>query len=194
MFGKASLSAFVTASLLAAVGCTKPPPTGASSEGATTTASSSAAAGFTFATDPCEAVFNAMIAQAKQPYVAAITTTKPGGSPTQSETRVVGGKSYFQVDGKWHSVAQTPDQMVADLTSVHKSATGTCKVSGNETVGGKPATIFDAHIVNQGSASDNRLWIAKDTGLPLKSEAHPEGGEAVVQVFNYDNVAAPPSG
>jgi hypothetical protein len=195
MFARVSLISIVGVSLLGSAGCSKAPTTTASSNGtAAAAASSSAAGGFSFASDPCEAVFNAMVAQAKQPYVAAITTTKPSGSPTQSETRVVAGKSYFQVDGKWHSVAQTTDQMVADLTSVHKSATGTCKVSGDEAVGGKSATVFDAHIVNQGSASDNRLWVSKDTGLPLKSEAHLEGGEIVAQVFEYDNVTAPIGG
>ncbi|HEY5290447.1 MAG TPA: hypothetical protein VIJ59_10495 [Caulobacteraceae bacterium] len=191
MFYKRAASAFVMTLALSVSACSKAPTAatgGAETANAATAPSSS---GFTLASDPCQALFDAMIAQAKRPYAAMITTTGPGSSRKQSETRIVDGKSYFQVDGAWHSAPQTVDQMVNDLTQVHKTATQTCKASGDEAVGGKPAGIYDAHIVNQGSASDNRLWISKETGLPLKSEAHLEGGSVVDQVFNYDNVTAP---
>ena len=67
----------------------------------------------------------------------------------------------------------------------------TCKASGNEPVGGEPAAVFDAHLVNQNSPSDNRLWVSTKIGLPLRSQAHVEGGEVVDQTFSYQGVTAP---
>ncbi|HEX4505225.1 MAG TPA: hypothetical protein VH722_05800 [Alphaproteobacteria bacterium] len=140
--------------------------------------------------DPCDAIFNAMVAQVKVPF-AVQATQAPNNGPAQTmENRFVGGKSYFFVQGQWRSEPVTPDQMIADLTEEKQSAKQTCAVAGDEAVGGQPAMVYTAHIENQGEVSDNKLWVSKATGLPVKSEARMREG-TITQIFHYDGVTAP---
>jgi len=71
-----------------------------------------------------------------------------------------------------------------------KAAKQTCEAAGDEAVNGKPAAVYTAHIENQGEVSDNKLWVSKDTGLPLKTEARMQEG-TITQTFSYDGVVAP---
>lgn len=150
-----------------------------------------AAAAVTFASDPCEAMFDAMIAQAKVPFASDMTSSGGAGSPLKSESRSVGGKSYYQVDGAWHFLPMTINQMVADLIQARKTAQQTCTLAGEEKVNGEPVKIFAAHLVNQGGASDNKLWVSERSGLPLRAESHSEEGTTVLQTFRYENIEAP---
>jgi outer membrane lipoprotein-sorting protein len=80
--------------------------------------------------------------------------------------------------------------MIADLTEEKNSVKQTCSVGGDEPVNGQPATVYEAHIDNQGEKSDNKLWVSKATGLPVKSEARMREG-TITQTFRYDGVEAP---
>jgi hypothetical protein len=142
------------------------------------------------AADPCDAIFNAMVAQVKVPFVVQATQTPTKGPAQKMETRIVGGKSYFFVQGAWHSEPVTPDEMIADLTEEKNLVKQTCSIAGDEPVDGKPATVYEAHIDNQGEKSDNKLWVSKTTGLPVKSEARMREG-TIAQTFRYDGVEAP---
>jgi hypothetical protein len=142
------------------------------------------------AADPCDAIFNAMVAQVKVPFAVQATQTPVNGPAQNMETRIVGGKSYFFVQGQWHSEPLTPDQMIADLTEEKNAVKQTCNVAGDEPVAGQPATVYTAHIENQGQVSDNKLWVSKATGLPVKSEARMREG-IITQTFRYDGVEAP---
>ena len=142
------------------------------------------------AADPCDAIFNAMVAQVKVPFAVQATQTPNNGPAQTMENRFVGGKSYFFVQGQWHSEPVTPDQMIADLTEEKQSAKQTCAAGGDEAIGGQPAAVFTAHIENQGEVSDNKLWVSKATGLPLKSEARMREG-TITQTFRYDGITAP---
>jgi outer membrane lipoprotein-sorting protein len=142
------------------------------------------------AADPCDLIFNAMVAQVKVPFAVEAVQTPKNGPAQKMENRIVGGKSYFFVQGQWHSEPASPDQMIADLTEEKKSARQTCAAAGDEAVNGKPATVYTAHVDNQGEASDNKIWVAKDTGLPLKTEARMQEG-TITQTFRYDGVEAP---
>jgi hypothetical protein len=142
------------------------------------------------AADPCDAIFNAMVAQVKVPFAVQATQTPVNGPAQKMETRIVGGKSYFFVQGQWHAEPVTPDQMIADLTEEKNSVKQTCSAAADEPVDGKPAAVYEAHIDNQGERSDNRLWVSKATGLPVKSEARMREG-TITQTFRYDGVEAP---
>jgi hypothetical protein len=142
------------------------------------------------ATDPCDVIFNAMIAQVKVPFAVQATQAPKNGPAQKMETRFVGGKSYFFVQGAWHSEPVTPDQMVADLTEARKSAKQTCTMAGDETVDGTPTTVYEAHLDSDGEKSDNKLWVSKATGLPVKSEARMQEG-TITQTFRYDGIQAP---
>ena len=142
------------------------------------------------AADPCDAIFNAMVAQVKVPFAVEAVQAPRSGPAQKMENRIVGGKSYFFVQGQWHSEPVSPDQMIADLTEEKKSARQTCTAAGDEAVNGKPAAVYTAHIDNQGEVSDNKIWVAKDTGLPLKTEARMQEG-TITQTFRYDGVEAP---
>jgi len=142
------------------------------------------------AADPCDAIFNAMVAQVKVPFAVKATQTPVNGPAQTMETRIVGGKSYFFVQGQWHSEPVSPDQMVSDLTEEKNAVKQTCNVAGDEPVGGQPATVYEAHIDSQGEKSDNKLWVSKATGLPVKSEARMREG-TITQTFSYDGVTAP---
>ena len=153
-------------------------------------AAASVSAGAYAAADPCDVIFNAMVAQVKVPFAVEAVQTPRNGPAQKMENRIIGGKSYFFVQGAWHSEPVSTDQMIADLTEEKKSAKQTCSVAGDESVNGKPATVYTAHIDNQGEISDNKLWVSKDTGLPLKTEARMQEG-TITQTFRYDGVQVP---
>jgi hypothetical protein len=185
--GKTAASILALAALAGVTGCSKAP----AGNAAGASASTAPLAGFSFASDPCQVVLDSMMASLKHDHAAVMTMAQPSGAPNHSELRQVGGKTYIQVGGAWSVSQMTVDQEVAAINENKKTSTETCKSAGDDVVAGQPVTEFDAHVVNQGSVSDNRVWISKATGLPMKTEIHIDGGAVDTETITYDGVTAP---
>ena len=63
--------------------------------------------------------------------------------------------------------------------------------TSDETVNGESVGVFTLRYKTPHSESNNRLWISKATGLPVKTEAVLTGGMTISITFRYDNVRLP---
>jgi predicted ATP-dependent Lon-type protease len=145
------------------------------------------------AADDCATMLNASIAGAKVPFSA--TTNISGGATPASITRLVSTATtlYMNAGGKWIAVPMSSAQRIAQINDQAKTTKMTCQHTGDEPVNGEPAALIVAHAENKGVASDNKVWIGKSTGLPLKTESHIAGGMSIITTFDYKNVT-PPAG
>jgi hypothetical protein len=142
------------------------------------------------ASDPCQVMLNAMIAQLKQSFAASTLLIDGKGPDKHSEARLVGGKFYVQTDGKWRVTTLTRDLVVDALTASWNTAKA-CKADGPGAVDGEPAAIFEAKVADRGGESFRKLWISNASALPLEAETHFADGTAMVQTYSYSNVTAP---
>ncbi len=133
-----------------------------------------------------------MRAGVQKPYSSTVTMTGMKSLPdSTSHIVMTGPKMYVQVNGAWSVLPMGTKELLADMDDKIKTAKYTCVRKGSATVGGAATTIYAVHVVNQNNVSDNTLWISA-AGLPLKTESHLGGGQAVSSVIDYDHVQAPP--
>ena len=69
-----------------------------------------------------------------------------------------------------------------------------CRRLPHAVVDGVAAIVFAVHTVSDTSASEGTIWIAKASGLPIKSEGDTTSGGRKVHVsstWTYDNIRAP---
>jgi hypothetical protein len=139
--------------------------------------------------DACGSVRDAVVAQTKVPYAATTVMGLTGAPPTTTETISADGKLYFQINGAWHS---GPHDAQAEIDKMNAAAkTATCTQESDDTVNGQSVAVFMVHHKTEHSESDNRIWISKATGLPLKTDAHFKDGLTVAIAFKYDNIHPP---
>jgi uncharacterized Zn-binding protein involved in type VI secretion len=178
LWGLVSIAVFVAA------GCSN----GGSSAGSAPAPTS----GFAFAADPCQVVTTAMMAALQHDHALQVMLPVDGVGPSQPAQIVqVAGKTYVQFQGVWRPGPQTVAQQIQTVADQAKTAQITCKASGTDAIDGQPVAIYDEHLVNQGTAGDNRLWISTASGLPLRIVTHLDTGAVATQDFRYDNVTAP---
>jgi hypothetical protein len=106
--------------------------------------------------------------------------------------------------GKW---MKSPID-VAEIRKTSKDATpkvkatwkvkATCSHLRDEGVNGEPAAVWRIHSVSELDTSDTDLWISRNSGLLLKSDAHQDvggglGKSHIVSRYEYTNVR-PPAG
>lgn len=142
--------------------------------------------------DDCATVMTAMVNQASRAYSATMTLTDQTGTHT-SKIVFTGSTIYTQVDGQWHSMPMSSKDMIDQIHDAAKTAKTSCHQAGSEAVNGQPTTIYAAHVDNQDSVSDNRIWVSKTNGLALKSEVVIKDGPHMMTVFDYAKVV-PPAG
>ena|ERR1700761_1476020 len=143
--------------------------------------------------DDCSPLMNAMLSQASKPYNATLTMSDPTGHNQTSKVIFTGAVLYTQIQGQWRSMPMTGKELSDQLRDVSKTAKTTCHRGNDEAVNGQPATVYAAHVENQGSISDNKVWISKANGVPLKSDVTIQQGPHMTTVFDYSKVA-PPAG
>jgi len=139
----------------------------------------------------CKPVFDAMLKETVTPHHAV--TTRDGGPA--GETISTTDAMYVRIKGEWKTTPMTPKGLLAQQEeNIRNTTTATCTALPDEVVEGKPATVYHAHYEQQDlGASDARIWIAKSTGLPLRTEVSLQAGEktSTSTRFDYDNVRAP---
>jgi hypothetical protein len=144
------------------------------------------------AADDCATPYDAMVAQAKQPHVVSATIVRAGLPSIVNEIIITGGRLYMKSRGSWTSMPQPLAATLARLDEAKKNGAGNCHQSADETLDGQAVAVYAVHLVNKDRVSDNRLWISKHSGLPLRTEARLQSGTTVLETFRYDNVQAPP--
>lgn len=121
----------------------------------------------------------------------------PADAPITSETISVGGATYVMVQGGWMRSPMGPQELLAQFRKNLASARHyTCRRVGADTAGGVAATVYLAHGESAGVVSDTRTWVAKATGLPVRSEEDVDAGGAdgkshVSVRYDYTDVRAP---
>jgi hypothetical protein len=130
----------------------------------------------------------------------AIGPAAAGGTTTTSETISTGGVMYIMVRGKWIESPTRPQELLDRLRkSLATAKSYSCRRTGDASVDGVPAAVYTSHGENEGVRSDTRTWVAKATGLPLRSEEDVDAGGAsgrthVSVRYEYANVRAPAGG
>jgi hypothetical protein len=144
----------------------------------------------------CQPMMTAGEKQFTVPSHAFMTTTGMGPAPMQSEVISISGATYVKVHDRWMKSPLTPEQLVKQSRDKMTGARSySCKQLPDEAVGGVAASIYSSHTESGTGATDTQVWIAKGTGLPLKSEVDMKmsGRKSHVSVrYEYANVQAPP--
>lgn len=143
------------------------------------------------ATGPCKPVFDAMLKETTTPHHAV--TTRNGAA--EGETIATADATYVKVRGEWRTSPMTPQQLAAQQQENIRNVTAaSCTALPDELIDGKAAVAYQAHYEQKDlGASDARIWIAKATGLPIRTDVSLQAGEktSVSTRFDYDNVKAP---
>lgn len=153
-----------------------------------------------FAADAeCQPLFDAMNRLFKTPSHQYLKQTNSitGDKAVASEIVNDGNAMYIMVDGQWHHSNATGAQLQEqEELSRKKAKVTTCRLVHEETVDGVPVNLFSAHTETEFGASDQQLWIAKATGLPVREIIEMSMGDhagtsrAEIKVV-YSGVTAP---
>jgi hypothetical protein len=144
----------------------------------------------------CQPMLTAGEKQFSVPSHALMTTTGMGPAPMQSEVISIDGATYVKVHDRWIKSPLTSEQLVKQSKDQITSARShSCKQMPDDVVGGVAASVYSSHTESGPGATDTQVWVAKSTGLPLKSEVdmNLSGRKSHVSVrYEYGNVQAPP--
>jgi hypothetical protein len=144
----------------------------------------------------CQPIMAAGDKQFTVPSHAFISSKGLGPTPMQSEAISINGATYVMVHDRWMRSPQTSQQLAQQAKEKVKTATVyTCKQLADETVGTTLANVYTSHTETGTGTTDTQLWIAKTTGLPLKSEVDlsSNGHKSHMSVrYEYENVTVPP--
>jgi len=155
-----------------------------------------ASAGAQTLSPECQAMMDAGVKQFSVPSHAFITSTGISSALAQSEMINVNGATYAMVNGTWMKSPVSVDQLIQQSQAQVASAKShTCQVMPDETVDGVAASVYTSHTETATGATDSRVWIAKATGLPIKSEIDMTMGARKSHTsvrYEYNNVTAPP--
>ena len=140
---------------------------------------------------PCKPVFDAMLKETTTPHHAV--TTQPG--EPLIELISTADAMYVQIKGQWHKSPRTPkDYLAQQEENIRKVTVASCTALPDEAVDGKPASVYHAHYEQKDlGASDAKIWIAKSTGLPIRTDVSLQAGQktSVSTHFDYANIKAP---
>jgi hypothetical protein len=143
------------------------------------------------ATGPCKPVFDAMLKETVTPHHTV--TIQNGSQPIESISTA--DAMYVQVKGEWRRSPMKPESLLAQQQENIRSVTvASCTALADEFVDGRRAAVYQAHYEQPDlGASDAKVWIAKATGLPIRTDVSVQAGEktSVSTRFDYDNIKAP---
>jgi hypothetical protein len=139
--------------------------------------------------DDCAPVVAAMTASAKTPSSSTITETDARGNQTVSHAVHTETTHYVESNGKWLSMALSSQEVLDRMTEMLKTVKMTCQLAGAETVNGQATKVYIVHTGNEGTVSDNKIWVSLQN-LQLKSENNVEGTK-YSSVVDYSNVQPP---
>jgi len=136
----------------------------------------------------CKAVADAQILLAKTPHHVFSTEVRPGRSINSESISTTSGV-FWGTEGVWHK-SKDSMQEFSRATADSLKQLRDCHSVGDELIDARPATKYT--LRNAASGGDESLWIAKGSGLPLKSEALIEG-RRISSRYEYSNIQPPPN-
>jgi hypothetical protein len=143
----------------------------------------------------CQPVLSAGEKQFTVPSHNMMTTTGLGPAPMLSESININGVSYVKIKDRWMKSPMSAQQMIAAAKDqISKAKVYKCSELPDETVNGTAAKVYSSHVESATGMTDTEVWVAKATGLPLKSEIEMNlrGRKSHVSVrYDYNNVKAP---
>lgn len=124
------------------------------------------------------------------------TSARAGQKTRTTEGITVGDVMYIQLNGKWRRSPVTAKQLQAKMdTSLTTVTAYSCTRVGDESEGGTAATVYTTHMETEIIKADARVWVAKGSGLVLRTEEDHDLGygdkrhESIR--YEYTNVRAP---
>jgi hypothetical protein len=146
----------------------------------------------------CRPLIEARRKQLLTPNHSFMTETplRPGGKATTHESISVGGVMYILYQGQWRRSPLTPQAALEQLQqNLANAKQFSCQHVGDESVAGVPAAVYTAHSEDENVKADARTWVAKGSGLVLRTEEDLDvgGGEKrhISIRYEYTNVRAP---
>ena len=145
------------------------------------------------AADDCAAVRAATLAGVSRPYSATIKIAYYDDLPITSHVVMTGERMYVETRRYWNDTPMTTKELIDKVNKTLKD-TLTCERSGEETIDGTVTTVYAVEDQTPARAGHSRIWIAKENGLPLKTEVRLHGGDVTTSMFDYTHVQAPTGG
>lgn len=143
------------------------------------------------AADDCAAVRAATLAGVSRPYAATIRIAYFDDLPITSHVVMTGERMYVETRRYWNDTPMTTKELIDKVNKTSLKDQLVCQLSGEETIDGAVTTVYAVEDQTPARAGHSRIWIAKESGLPLKTEVHMRGGDVMTSVFDYDHVQAP---
>jgi hypothetical protein len=139
----------------------------------------------------CKPVFDAMLKAADTPHHAVTSRENAPAAEAIATTDAM----YVKINGAWRKSPMTPKYyLTQQQENMQDVTTASCTALPDEVVDGTPVSVYHAHYEQKDSgASDAKVWIAKGTGLPIRTDASLQAGQktAVSTHFDYDHITAP---
>jgi hypothetical protein len=115
-----------------------------------------------------------------------------GGTGAGIEMIIIGKQTYMKMGGNWiKSPAPSGDSIPNLRDSFTEEGLKTldeAKFEGDDTVDGKPALVYSYKNVTPkgGFPFHSKIWVGKNSGLPMKIEVNYENGALKQMTINYD--------
>lgn len=114
-----------------------------------------------------------------------------GGTGAGMEMIVIGNQSFMKTGGKWSKMpgdASAIPTLRDSFTDEGLKSLTDVKFDGDDTVDGKPALAYSyANVTPKGAYPFNaKIWIGKDSGVPLKVYVTYSNGALKEMTVNYD--------
>ena len=146
----------------------------------------------------CKPLLDAQRKEITTPH-HAYSTQSPAGQrarKTTGETIYAGGANYLFYKGKWMRSPLTMQMQLDQMQENIKNAKVlSCRREGEESVGGVAAVVYTTHTENEDTKADARHWVAKSSGLLLRTEEDIDTGDGdrrhVSVRYEYTNVRPP---
>ena len=140
--------------------------------------------------DDCQSVADAYDRLSKTPAYRQMTSLN---GKLLMESVIVGDDMYVKDGAKWNKLPLGPGGRVRIQKNVIPGASSLkdCRRVGAETVQGKSAVAYDytpPPMPGAGAPESQRVWIAADSGLPIRMTSQQQKTEVLI---SFDNVVAP---
>jgi hypothetical protein len=133
---------------------------------------------------------SAMLASAQKPVSMQATETDAHGKQKQMRMVQTANTVYIlDENGQWKSMSATLKEKYDATVGELKTSKTTCQRVGSDSVNGASTTVYAVHVDNEGSISDNKIWVAANQ-LVLKSDSLIEGTR-YVSVYDYAHLTPP---
>lgn len=115
-----------------------------------------------------------------------------GGTGAGMEMIIIGKQTYMKTGGSWNKAPVNIGESIPNLrdsfTEEGLKTLDEAKFEGDDTVDGKPALIYSYKNVTPkgGFPFHSKIWVGKNSGLPMKIEVNYENGTLKQMTINYD--------